>query len=441
MSAPFDTPNINANVEFETKSLRFNNVHKLWGMIELLPQNCQTFDGFDLVVAFDISASMHSHLEMINWIFRFILDPLNENHTLTLITFNHKATVYTNCVPCTKENKSQINKIFSEIKCGGSTDILDCLSAGTKVLKQKIQKRPSAFAIFTDGCQHFISPENILTELKKLDVPCPVYTFGFSRSQDSGLLHAIAHQTCGVYQNIQTSDQVPMIINSFMNSLHNICAMDICVTFKCYDGARLITLATPYKIEEKNIAKEYTVTIPTISKNHSKTILFRLSLRKMDAQMEEHTLITMNVSAVYPNQGQIITQYGPYLIARPAMALLEKMPIILDNKLIRYTTAISITEAIDAAEKHNFVEATDKLNKTIVSIGNSESPITKLISDLNECIKYVKDYQTFIHGGAHAARMIASEYFMEYERTIPLRWSYPTPQHTYIFALAYGENS
>lgn len=434
---------LQVNVELEAQALRYSNVHKVWGMVELQPQHCQAFDGVDLVVAFDISASMRLHSDMINWIKRFIDESLIESDTLTFITFNHEIQVLTECLLCTKENKIQFNKLFGEIKYGGETNLIDCLKVGTAVLKRRTHNRPCVFAIFTDGIRHFNTPNNILAEIAKLDIPSPVHTFGLGNDQDSGLLRSVAHQTHGVYQNIQTSDQVPMIINSFMNLLHHICAIDVCITLKCHDGARLNTLATPYNIKEKNLAKEYTVTIPAISNNNSKTILFRLSLRKMDKTMSKHQLITINVSAKYQIQGQLNTQYGPYAVTRPAMALFDRIPNTLDYKMNRYITATAITEAIEMAEKQNFTGAINKLKKTITSIqhtvSSNDMSTQKIIKDLEDCIKYVENYPTFMYGGAHSTRMIASEYFMEYQRTIPLRWSYPTPQLTYIIALAYSE--
>jgi len=435
---------IQTTVELESQTLRFDAVHKIWGQVELKALS-NKFDGFDLVVAIDCCASMEYHLEMVQWLSRFILNSLDERHTFTLICYNRAVLIPVDCFPCTSENKLFISKLLGKLQCDGVSNILECLKSGAKILNQRINQRLCAFAIFTDGRHQFIFPDQIMTEVKKINIPCSVNTFGLGRDQDSGLLHAIAHQTHGVYQNIQTSDQVPMIINSFMDSLHNICATNICITLKCHDGARLVTLATPYKIEEKIKLKEYTITIPTISKNNLKTILFRLSLRKMDAQMQEHQLITVNISADCPNQEHMNTSYGPFSIARTSVASMEQIPATLDCKLNHYMVATTINDAIEMAVKQNYIGGFNKLKETIASINRSvsgDNPFTQVyINNLEECLQYINNDRAFLYGGVHSARMLASEYFMEYRRTIPLRWSYPTPQLTYVFALAYGESS
>lgn len=439
MSALFDT-----TIQFEAQSLRYNTTHKAWGQIELKPARTDVFNGVDLIIAIDTSASMRSHASLIQWISRFILEPLNENHTLTLISFDHVVLVYTECLPCTDKSKTQINRFMNNLQFGGSTNIVECLDTGAMILNRRTQRRPAVFAVFTDGCQLFVSPENILAKIKKLEIPCPVYTFGISRVQDSGLLRAIAHQTYGVYQNIQTSDQVPMIINSFTETVLNVCAMNVRVTLKCHDGSRLITIATPYNIEVKNVAKEYIITIPMISRNQTKTIIFRLSLRRMEQPMQEHQLLTTEVTADYPEHDHSVINYGPISVARTVMALLERVPLALDYKLNRYALATVISEAIDLSLQQNYNRAVKRISDAIVAIRKSMScdePLTRdLVCDLENIHQYFKNRLLLSHGGLHSARMIASEYFMEYLRKIPLRWSSPTPQLTYVVDLLYNEN-
>lgn len=436
---------LNASVIFESQALRHSTVHKVLGQVQLQPSTDQCSESLDLFVAVDTSASMKQHLPMIQWMLRLMMNSLNENQRITFITFNHIPLIYTELLPYTEDKKEFISSRIDSLECEGSTSVLECLKAVKKILDKNDTKNRRAFIMITDGRHYMVQPNFIVKGITELAIPCPVHTFGIGLDQDSGLLFTLSHKTGGVYQNIQTSDQIPMVVTSLMDNLLTTCMTNVCVTLKCHKGARLVTLATPYKVEEKNLAKEYNVIIPSISRNQKKTIIFRLSLCQMKEPIKEHQLITVEISTDSPNQDHSTVQYGPFSVVRSVVTLLERIPIALDLNLNRYAVATAIIESIDLAEKQKFLEAVQKIkdtrNTTYCSVSGEDLLVIDMLKDLKACIHYVKNYQTFVlSGGVHALYMMASEYFMEYSRKIPLKWSYPTPQYTHVKALAYGEN-
>jgi hypothetical protein len=168
----------------------------------------------------------------------------------------------------------------------------------------------------------------------------------------------------------------------------------------------------------------------------------------MEKPMVEHQLFSISVEAsrnCYTNTDNYyrsIKQYGPYSVARSSMALLEQIPVALDRSMNRYTTAIAIQEALDLANKQEFLKAITKLQETIETIKRSVSGDDKTLTDsLKDCCHYVSYYDIFSYGGASVARMIVSEFYMEYIRIIPVRATLPTPQLTYVNLQAYDENS
>lgn len=261
------------NVDLEAKSLRYNTIHQVWGQIVLNGSTNPNFSEVDLVVAINISQSSQSYILIIQTILKTMVDSLDENQTLTLVTFNQDILIPIDQLSCTDENKLIIYKVIDELTCEGPTNIIRVIESCANILDRRLIDRFTVMALITDGIQPFVSNDQTINGLIDLKLPCQIYTIGIGHDQNSDLLHTIAHRTGGVYQVVQTIDQIPMIIGSFVNTILNTCATNVTVTIKCEDGARLITLATPYKIDEHNTAKEYTITIPAISKNQKKTII------------------------------------------------------------------------------------------------------------------------------------------------------------------------
>jgi len=60
-------------------------------------------------------------------------------------------------------------------------------------------------------------------------------------------------------------------------------------------GPPFFFLATPFAINERATAKDYDIQMELMYRGESKTILFRLSLRKFDNPSNNHTLMSVEV--------------------------------------------------------------------------------------------------------------------------------------------------
>jgi len=161
-------------------------------------------------------------------------------------------------------------------------------------------------------------------------------------------------------------------------------------------------------------------------RGESKTIIFRLSLRKFDCPTNSHSLMSVEVDYTNTISGKREkVSCTPLTVMRPAMALLERVPLSLDSHLNRYTAATSIVEAIELAKKFQYdnavnklLEANDKINR---STSCDETFCQDLQSDLRVCINSLSDPQTFETKGIHLMHAYASMYFMERSAGTALR--------------------
>lgn len=147
-----------------------------------------------------------------------------------------------------------------------------------------------------------------------------------------------------------------------------------------------------------------------------KSILFRLSLRKMEAHLSKHSLMRVKVEYLDINTGLIDSIQSELFIERGAFACNNPIPETIDTNLNRYQAAKTIIESIELASNLNFADAQKKLEDCIKCIRRSPSGRSNycrlLIEDLNDCISGMRDVSSF-QSGVHYAHAYANMYYME----------------------------
>jgi len=163
---------------------------------------------------------------------------------------------------------------------------------------ESTKHRISTLMLITDGLSNAgLSSEETMSTLENLTLPngCVFNTFGFGEDHDSKLLHSISLKAQGVYHYISSSEQIHKIFGGCIQSVLTSRARLVKISLQGQDGCRLISIATPFQIYEKVRAKDYDVNVGLMYSGEFKTILFRLSLRKMDKPIQLHALLKVNV--------------------------------------------------------------------------------------------------------------------------------------------------
>jgi hypothetical protein len=418
----------------EKSSARFDSTHKIWGMMtlkaNLTPNSERSYvNNVDFVVVVDISASMliDEKLAFVQSSIHHLLDLLNENHRFALVVFNHEVSVVSNLVNCTDENKEYIKDVLKKIQASGSTNISDALVTGLELLtgRDELSKnRISTLMLITDGLSNAgFSNDDSLNKLV-LPAGCIFNTFGFGEDHDSKLLHSIALKTQGVYYYVPSKDYIHKIFGECVHAVLSSRARLVKINIKADDGSRIVTLSTPFPIEEKLKAKEYGINVGILYSGEYKSILFRLSLRKMDKLMKIHKLLKVNVEYFDIETGKIDTLSTEVNIERPIDKDNDQIPLVLDKNLNRYLAARTIIQSIELASCSKFSEAQKLLDDCIRNIKKSpsanDSYCKLLIEDLNDCIMGMMDINSF-QSGVHSAHAYANMYYMERSTGVELR--------------------
>jgi len=320
--------------------------------------------------------------------------------------------------------------ILESIQASGSTNISDALFAGTKILMERdeiMKHRISTLMLITDGLSNAgLSSEETLESLNKLTLPvgCVFNTFGIGEDHDSKLLHSISLKTQGIYYYISSTELIHKIFGGCIQSLLSSTARLVKINFEAHTGSRIIVLATPFQIAEKKKSKDYDINVGLMYSGELKTIVFRLSLNKMEEEVLRHSLLKVKVDYfdIYSNKVETIsTQLS---IERREYSLESHIPLDLDQNLNRYFAVKAILEAMDLSNRLQFSEAQDRITQCISSITKSSSynleDCLNLVDDLKECKLGMMDLNSF-QLGMHIAHSYASMYYMERSSGIEIR--------------------
>jgi len=281
--------------------------------------------------------------------------------------------------------------------------------------------RISTIMLITDGLSVTGFPgESTLDSLKNITIPqgCVVNTFGFGEDHDSKLLHRISLLTQGVYYYVPTKELIHKIFGTCVHAVLSCRTRRVKIILSAQDGARIIQLSTPFQITEKKVSKEYEIDVGLMYSGEYKSILFRLSLRKMDSLMERHDLLKVNVEYIDMVSDSLDQISKDLYVERLNSNFPENRPMQIDQNLNRFFAAKAIIEAIDLIiNKMQFNLAQAKISQCINSIktspSRSEPYCLNLIDDLQDCIKGMSDLSSFQTSGVHAAHAYASMYYME----------------------------
>lgn len=415
---------INISSELQCQAVKYDSVHKTWGTITLQANShpCNTPLPVDFVFLIDTSASMRvdSKLAFVQATFEYLLSKLSSNQTISLIAFNHEVRTLTNLLPCTPANKLHVIDLVKTLQATGSTNISEALFTGTAILARRSSPdRISSLMLFTDGLSNQgLSTDATLKSLAKVSLPagCVFNTFGLGVDHDSALLQAIALRAQGVYHYVESKECIPSTFGACVAGILSTRAHHIKVQIRCRDGARVVTIATPFKISEQTVAKDYDVDLELMYGGESKSILFRFSLRAMKQPMNCHPVADIRVEYINTETCTKEVSTTPISIIRTANSIIEPMPVFLDEQINRYRAATAINEAIGLACKFQFLEAQQKLKELIQQIkrstSGSEPYCEDLVKDLEDCVTGMSDRVSF-QTGIHTAYAYSSMYFME----------------------------
>ncbi|KAM7190240.1 hint domain containing protein [Rhypophila sp. PSN 637] len=197
----------------------------------------------DLVLAIDISGSMIadapvptkpgeeaestglSVLDLVKHAARTIVETLNENDRLGIVTFSSASTVLQKLLPMTAENKVKTDEKIESMIPKEATNLWHGIRDGLKLFNDvdstDMPKRIPALMVLTDGCPNHMCPvQGYVPKLRGMgELPAIINTFGFGYNLRSGLLKSIAEVSGGSYAFIPDAGMVGTV---FVHAVANL---------------------------------------------------------------------------------------------------------------------------------------------------------------------------------------------------------------------------
>jgi len=147
-----------------------------------------------------------------------------------------------------------------------------------------------------------------------------------------------------------------------------------------------------------------------------KSLLFRVSLKKLVAELEKHPLINATISFKTVHNSQIFQVQKGFCVARPSVSQNTPVPEVLDMQINRISAAQAMDQAIACGHKEDFDGALKSLKEASDKIESSSTGITEfckgLTQDLKNCMQTMKEKLTFATG-VHVANAYSSMHYAE----------------------------
>lgn len=280
---------INSNFNIETNPIQLKENCKN----NILRVSVKPIDGKievpnELVVVIDVSGSMNSPayieqdkrqvdvgftiLDITKHAIKTIIESLNNNDRISIITFSDVAKVVCGMTNITESNKTYLKTLISNLNTEGCTNVWAGLNMGLKQFSNDATICNKSLMFMTDGIpsSHLLPPRGIIESLEKsinnITIKPTIYTFGFGYSLDTKLLSDIANIGNGTFSFIPDSGFVGTIIIHAMANIKTACGTNAILKITTndkikkivgYENSKRINLNTINYGQNKDIIIEF----------------------------------------------------------------------------------------------------------------------------------------------------------------------------------------
>ena len=193
----------------------------------------------NLCLVVDRSTSMQGvRLEHVKEAARQIIDELNDDDSLAVVTFNDRAEVV---LPSSMGvNRPHAKAKVSSIIASGGTEILQGMQVGIGEVEKRLgQPVISHVILLTDG-QTYGDEDDCLAEARLAGARrIGITAMGIGEDWNDALLDAVASQSGGTSAYIASPGQVRTLLQQRVRGLGSVFAQGLTLEFRCADGVRV----------------------------------------------------------------------------------------------------------------------------------------------------------------------------------------------------------
>ncbi len=314
-----------------------------------------------------------SRLDLVKHSVRTVIEVLNEQDSICLITFSDDAKVVLDITKTNEFGKSRAIQVLENIKTEGMTNIWDGLRVALLNVEKVVDPDVNiSVVLLTDGEPNQNPPRGIVPTLKsaiesrKMNQSFTINTFAYGYSLDSKLLVDISQCGSGSYGYIPDSSMVGTI---FVNYLSNVLAT-------CLSNCKLnFTSANP---DVYVITKD--ITVGSILYDQPRELIYKIT------GLVKPTEVTIDLVV----ENKVISSQK---------VLIEPDKYTLDSSclptMIRYKLMETLNQVVCSTETSNNIADAEKV------IANLYEEVSRLLddvfmgeSDSNKIKAFIQDYES-----------------------------------------------
>ncbi|KAL4450381.1 hypothetical protein ABPG74_009087 [Tetrahymena malaccensis] len=401
----------------------------------------------DLICVIDNSGSMSgcSKIQNVQNTILQLIEILNENDRLSLITFNSRAFQHCALRKVNKKNKELLQTITKLIKADGGTNITSGLQSAFETLQNRKQKNQvSSIFLLSDGQDDNsdIKIRNLLqtTNQQLQEENFTIHSFGFGNDHDGPLMQKIAQIKDGSFYYIENSDQVDEFFINALGGLFSVVAKDLTIKIEINRQNELFHKFFQNSYVSKiyghmwNIVKqdqEFIIKINQIFSGVSKDFIFEMTVPKSEIKVLqdfERNIDTIKVqltaSPLESEQTKILKENNLVLTLfteNEQIAQDLEMNSNVEFNYIRVKAAQAIENAMKYADRNQYKEGqmilSDMLKNIEKSHPNNKSKLQVLKEDLIQCQQNVQP-QVYQFHGRHQAQQQSHSHYQQQSQAI-----------------------
>jgi len=187
-------------------------------------------------------SNIFTRLDLVKHSVRTVIEVLNENDSICLITFSNNAKVVLDITRMTENGKEKALLVLNKITAEGMTNIWDGLRVSLLNIEKIIDPNVNiSVLVLTDGEPNINPPRGIIATLqsamesRKINQSFTLNTFGYGYDVDSKLLVDIANYGSGSYGYIPDSSMVGTIFVNYLSNVLSTYLSNSKLVFSCDD--------------------------------------------------------------------------------------------------------------------------------------------------------------------------------------------------------------
>ncbi|KAF7543440.1 hypothetical protein G7Z17_g10737 [Cylindrodendrum hubeiense] len=279
----------------------------------------------DIVLVIDVSGSMASAapvpgedssestglsvLDLTKHAARTIIETMNENDRLGIVTFSGKSKVMQPLIPMTDANKEVSRKNVAKMQPQDATNLWHGTLEGLKLFKAiGSSSKVPAVMILTDGMpNHMCPPAGYVPKIRAMgQLPATLHTFGFGYQLRSGLLKSIAEIGGGNYAFIPDAGMIGTVFVHAVAHLQSTFATKAVLKLRYNKSLELketmgdsVDQEPPKALEESPDTMELTISLGNLQYGQSRDIF----LRVQNAGDAPSPIVSASITYVKPSEG------------------------------------------------------------------------------------------------------------------------------------------